>query len=127
MEAMFRPLERYADFSGRASRTEFWMFNLLQIFIIIGMAIFFGLFVAVNRGDESQGNAIFVGVFMLVAYALIFFVPSLAVTVRRLHDQDKSGWFYLFSFIPYIGGLVIFVFMLLPGSDGTNQYGSRDY
>jgi uncharacterized membrane protein YhaH (DUF805 family) len=127
MEAMFLPFTRYADFSGRASRTEYWMFTLLQLFIMVGMGIVIGTFVAANQGTENKGDMIFVGVFMLVAYALIFFIPSLAVTVRRLHDQDKSGWFYLFSFIPYIGGLVMFIFMLLPGTDGSNQYGSRDY
>jgi uncharacterized membrane protein YhaH (DUF805 family) len=127
METMFMPLARYADFSGRASRSEYWMFALLQIFIIFGMAVVFGIFAGFSRDTAGKGDAIFIGVFLLVAYLLIFFVPTIAVTVRRLHDQDKSGWFYLFNFIPYIGGLVMFVFMLLPGTDGSNQYGSRDY
>lgn len=60
-------------------------------------------------------------VFMLVAVAL--FIPSLAVQVRRFHDQDKSGWMVLLAFIPFIGGLVVLIFMLLEGTHGPNRYG----
>lgn len=59
---------------------------------------------------------------LLILYALLVFIPSLAVSVRRLHDQDKSGWFYLLNFIPF-GGLVLLVFYCLPGTPGLNRYG----
>ncbi|WP_343204225.1 DUF805 domain-containing protein [Xanthomonas campestris] len=60
-------------------------------------------------------------VIVIVALALI--VPSIAVTVRRLHDQNKSGWFYLISLVPYVGGFVVLVFMCLEGTPGPSQYG----
>jgi uncharacterized membrane protein YhaH (DUF805 family) len=63
------------------------------------------------------------GAGLLVIYALAILVPSLAVQVRRFHDQDKSGWFILLGFIPAVGGLIVLVFMCLPGTPGSNQYG----
>lgn len=56
-------------------------------------------------------------------WALLTFIPSLAVAIRRLHDQDKSGWLYLVNFIPFVGGLIFLVFMFLDGTPGPNQYG----
>jgi uncharacterized membrane protein YhaH (DUF805 family) len=56
-------------------------------------------------------------------WSLIIFIPNLAVTIRRLHDQDKSGWFYLLVFIPIIGGLVVLIFMFLEGTRGPNRFG----
>ena len=60
---------------------------------------------------------------MFAIWALVIFVPALAVQVRRFHDQDKSGWFVLLGFIPYLGALIVFVFMVLEGTRGPNQYG----
>ncbi len=99
MEYMLMPLKRYADFSGRSRRMEYWMFVLFVTLVFIGGIAFLGIFY------------------------LAILVPMLAVQVRRFHDQDKSGWMVLLNFIPYVGGLVVFVFMCMEGTRGPNQYG----
>ncbi|MEP3227178.1 MAG: DUF805 domain-containing protein [Parasphingorhabdus sp.] len=124
MEWMLMPLKRYADFSGRSRRKEYWMFALLQVIIIVGLAIIAGVlgaFTPDGTGEMSMGGGLVMGLFGL--YALAIFIPSLAVQVRRFHDQDKSGWFVLLGFIPYIGGLIVLVFMCLDGTRGNNRFG----
>jgi len=115
MEYMFMPLKRYAEFSGRSRRKEYWMFFLFQVIVIIGMAIILG----VTGGLEPSADGEVGGVLMIIMgliYLGLFFIPGLAVQVRRFHDQDKSGWFVLLGFIPYVGGLIILVFMCLEGT-----------
>ncbi len=123
MEWMLLPLRRYADFSGRSRRKEYWMFILLQILIIIPVIVMLGVLGALDGGgDEFSGPSL---IFLIVIglFFLAMFIPSLAVQVRRFHDQDKSGWFVLLGFIPYVGSLIVFVFMCLDGTKGENQYG----
>lgn len=124
MEWMLMPLRRYADFNGRSRRKEYWMFILLQVIVIIPAVIIIMLVGAMD--DGSGGMSSIAMIFMLLAglFFLALLIPSLAVQVRRFHDQDKSGWFVLLNFIPYIGGLIVFVFMCLEGTKGDNQYGS---
>lgn len=121
MEWIIFPLKRYADFSGRSRRKEYWMFALLQIlllFPLLGIA-----FAMTDLSDGSaSGGSMFVFVLLMIV-ALALFIPSLAVQVRRFHDQDKSGWFILLGFIPYVGGLILFVFMCIEGTRGPNRYG----
>ena len=118
MEYMLLPLKRYADFSGRSGRKEYWMFLLGYIVLTAQIAILAGI-------AASLGSAGFSGTFLVlfVLLALALLIPSLAVQVRRFHDQDKSGWFILLSFIPYIGGIVVLVFMCLEGTKGSNRFG----
>jgi uncharacterized membrane protein YhaH (DUF805 family) len=132
MNWMLMPYRRYADFSGRSQRMEFWMFTL---FFYIVMILMVGLMLAGmpwgamdQTGDSYDPNAapgalFWVMLGLLVVFVLGSLIPSIAVTVRRFHDQDKSGWFYLLSFIPYIGGIVIIVFMCIDGTRGPNQHG----
>ncbi len=122
MEYMLMPLKRYADFSGRSRRKEYWMFVLFQLLLIFGMFILAG---AVGAFDQSGGGGIGSGVFviLLVLVVLGLFIPGLAVQVRRLHDQDKSGWFVLLGFVPYIGGIILLVLMCLDGTPGENRFG----
>jgi uncharacterized membrane protein YhaH (DUF805 family) len=108
-------LRNYAGFSGRARRMEYWMFTLINVLISIGLAI-----VDVMTGMASPVTGL--GVLSCI-YALAVFVPSLAVSVRRLHDTDRSGWWLLIAFIPLIGAIVLLVFMLLDGTPGDNKYG----
>lgn len=121
MDWMLMPLRRYADFSGRSRRKEYWMFTLFYILVLFGLVA-----AAAATADSDSDADIFGSLFGIVM--ILFFVatliPSIAVTVRRLHDQDKSGWWYLISLIPYLGGLVLFIFMCLDGTRGSNQYGS---
>jgi uncharacterized membrane protein YhaH (DUF805 family) len=126
MDWMLMPLRRYAQFDGRSCRTEYWMFVLfttLVVLALLALGVLIGVMVGPGEnGEPSTALLAYVGI-ALIGFLGFFFIPSIAVVVRRLHDQDKSGWMYLLSFIPYIGSIVIFVFMCLPGTKGPNQYG----
>lgn len=118
MEWMIMPLKRYADFSGRSRRKEYWMFVLFQILLLVPLVL---IAMALDGGGSGSG-------FFLVAvgglYFLVFLIPGLAVQVRRFHDQDKSGWLILLGLIPYLGGLILFIFMCLEGTRGQNRFGA---
>ena len=122
MNWMLMPLRRYFDFSGRSRRKEYWMFVLF--YVLVGAVLALAFFATMS--DQSDGttngmSSAFVWVGGLFLLAL--FIPSVAVQVRRFHDQDKSGWFILLGLIPYIGGIVVLVFMCLPGTIGPNRFG----
>ena len=126
MEWMIMPLKRYADFSGRSRRKEFWMFTLLLIIINLMVTSAFALVGgSASLLSDTAGLVVFAGggFIYLVIFCALFLIPGLAVTVRRLHDQDKSGWFILIGVIPYIGGLILLGMMCLPGTTGPNRYG----
>ncbi|WP_295574952.1 DUF805 domain-containing protein [Stenotrophomonas maltophilia] len=117
MQEMILPLKRYAQFEGRANRREYWMF---QLFLLIVSAV---LAVPLIAGLVMQSDVLGIGsIILFVVFWLATFVPVIAVTVRRLHDCNQSGWMYLLAFVPF-GGLVIFVFALLPGTPQENVYG----
>jgi uncharacterized membrane protein YhaH (DUF805 family) len=123
MEWMIMPLRRYADFQGRSRRLEYWMFVLgttLFFFLMLMLTIMIGIGTRSGSGT-SPVTGVFAVLFVLTMLAL--FIPTLAVIVRRFHDQDKSGWMVLLWFIPYVGGIVIFVFMCMDGTRGENSYG----
>lgn len=122
MEWMIMPLKRYADFQGRSRRKEYWMFVLLQILLLVPLILFVTLFAA-PPSDSADPFGSVAALVVLGIYFLVFFIPGLAVQVRRFHDQDKSGWFILLGFIPYIGSLVLLVFMCLEGTRGPNRFG----
>jgi len=116
---MLLPLKRYADFSGRSRRLEYWMFSLFTLLLLIG---FYGLAVAtgsVAEDDVPTGPAL--AIFAILSLGLI--IPSLAVQVRRLHDQNLSGWWTLLNLIPYLGSLILLVPMLRGGTKGPNRFG----
>ncbi|MEQ1509291.1 MAG: DUF805 domain-containing protein [Sphingopyxis sp.] len=141
MNWMLMPLRRYADFSGRSQRMEYWMFQLLNIIVLAFgiILVFAGLDWAEMAAQSNQygkfasdtapsaralpGPLTWIGGALLLLWLLGTFIPHLAVTVRRFHDQDKSGWFYLLSFIPYAGSIILIVFMCIEGTKGPNQYG----
>jgi uncharacterized membrane protein YhaH (DUF805 family) len=116
---MILPFMRYADFSGRSRRKEYWLFVLFNILVVISLLIVSG-FLGMLSDDKDVG----VGsvVLLLVVYSLATIVPSFAVQIRRLHDQDKSGWFVLLGLVPF-GGIVLLIFMLIEGTPGPNRYG----
>ncbi|MFB6824746.1 DUF805 domain-containing protein [Streptomyces virginiae] len=102
-------LKKYAVFSGRARRQEYWMFTLFQVAIAIVLMIL----------DSLLGTyPLLVGLYFLGT-----FVPSLAVTVRRLHDLGKSGAWYFIAFVPFIGGIWLLVLTATAGQQQQNQYG----
>lgn len=115
------PYRRYADFSGRSRRKEYWMFALLQAIVAL---VLIGLMLGTagtTPGDTASASMLWIG--LLVVWGLGTIIPSIAVQVRRFHDQDRSGWMVLIGFIPYIGGLIVLVFMCLAGTRGPNRFG----
>lgn len=118
MEYMLLPLKRYADFSGRSRRKEYWMFALGYILLAIVISL-----LAIATGGFGQGAPSGPFFWLLILLVLALIIPSLAVQVRRFHDQDKSGWFVLLNFVPYVGGLIVLVFMCLDGTRGDNRFG----
>jgi uncharacterized membrane protein YhaH (DUF805 family) len=107
-------LRRYAEFSGRSRRKEYWFFTL---FFVLASFVALGLDMALGTLDDETG---FGPVGGLLTLALL--LPSLAVTVRRLHDTGRSGWWMLIFFVPLIG-LVGFYFMVKDGDRGENRFG----
>ncbi|MEW9856804.1 DUF805 domain-containing protein [Novosphingobium sp. M1R2S20] len=139
LEYMLMPFRRYAEFTGRSRRMEFWAFALLNVIVY---AIITAIILATTGsvaafGDvESAGYSAMMSLFfggaglLYVIWWLATIIPGLAVTVRRLHDRDMSGWWYLgfiiASFVPLVGlvaSIAFFVIMLLPGTPGPNRYG----
>lgn len=108
-----RAMRNYAGFSGRASRTEFWQF----VAALAGMLFVLGLILG-----PPQGRSIW-PIFLIVLVGLVHLVPGLAVTVRRLHDANRTGWWALLNLIPFGGWIVLLGFGVLPGTPGPNRYG----
>lgn len=116
MGLMFQPLRKYATFSGRARRMEYWLF---VVFYFVGNLVttivdaLFGLSLSVEHG---------MGLLRPI-WDVAMLLPWLAVAVRRLHDTDRSGWWILLIFIPIFGWLVLIVFYCVRGDAGTNRFG----
>ena len=121
MDWMLMPLKRYADFNGRSRRKEYWMFSL---FTLIVYAVLYALMIMGTDFQNGELGALgMLAACLLFVFGLGVLVPSIAVAVRRFHDQDKSGWFVLLVFIPFVGGLIMLVFMCLEGTRGPNRFG----
>ena len=99
---------KYAEFDGRSRRSEYWYFQLFNL--IISTAI---TFAGLSVDFEYLGSL----------YSLIVFIPSLSVTVRRLHDTDHSGWSMLIGLIPLVGWIILIVWLAKDGTPGQNAYG----
>ncbi|MES2895160.1 MAG: DUF805 domain-containing protein [Pseudomonadota bacterium] len=127
MDMMFEPIRKYAQFSGRARRKEYWMFCLLIIGIEIVFYALMGILGAgpMMAGDPTAGVNPIAGLLMLVFSVVMLglFIPSLAVSFRRLHDTNRSAWWLLIALIPFLGVVVLLVFMLLDGTPGDNRFG----
>ncbi|MCL1497790.1 DUF805 domain-containing protein [Xanthomonas nasturtii] len=125
MEWMLLPLKRYADFNGRSRRKEYWMFALMQTLVLIVLTGLFAVAAAVMGSENNPGPVAWLIVAVMVIFVLALIVPGIAVTVRRLHDQGKSGWFYLICLVPYVGAFVLLVFMCIEGVPNPNEYGEN--
>ena len=110
MDWYLQVLSKYADFSGRATRSEFWWFALYNLLIAIGLAI----------AEFVLG----LGQLLSVIYGVAIFIPNWAVSVRRLHDTDHSGWWLLIGIVPLVGAIILFIFYISDSSPGPNDYGS---
>ena len=110
----------YVNFQGRARRSEYWGYTLFWwIFLILALVLDTFISLAVFGGDLEEG---FLPI-LTILFALGTILPNIALWVRRFHDLDMSGWMYLLGMIPYVGGLILFVFSLLDSKPGTNAYG----
>jgi uncharacterized membrane protein YhaH (DUF805 family) len=115
MQWYLKVLRNYATFSGRARRTEYWMFTLVNAIVVLILALIDNLLFGRSDG---------IGVSVLVMlYSLAILLPGLAVSVRRLHDTGHSGWWLLISFVPVVGAIVLFIFYVIDSDVGANQYG----
>jgi uncharacterized membrane protein YhaH (DUF805 family) len=138
-QAIKSVFSQYATFSGRARRSEYWWFYLFSALVSIPVQIFFFVMYAVafasvfeqenSFGSESDiafddvdWGLFMVGFIPVVVVGLAFFLPSLAVLVRRLHDTGRSGWWYFISLVPG-GSIVLFVFAVMDGQPYDNAYG----
>ncbi len=106
-ESVSTCVKKYFVFKGRASKSEFWWFQLIWVISYIVMII-------------SNNEAI---VFICLGIIIFIAIPLISVGVRRLHDTNKSGFYYLLSLIPFIGGLILLFMMIADGTKGKNQYG----
>jgi uncharacterized membrane protein YhaH (DUF805 family) len=123
MEWMLLPYKRYADFSGRSRRKEYWMFFLFQMLVAGGVMLLASVLIGFS-GDGSIGAI--AGVILslaLVLFSLGSIIPGIAVAVRRMHDLDKSGWALLFGLIPLVGSIILLVWYCTEGTRGANRFG----
>ncbi len=107
--------KKYACFSGRARRQEYWLFVLFNIIACIIVSVVSGVLVSVTNVTAFA--------FLGAIYSLAVLIPGFAVFVRRMHDIGKSGWWWLIAFIPIIGAIVLIIFCCLDSQPGENQYG----
>src|SRR5450755_2727913 len=115
MNWYLQALKKYADFSGRARRREYWFFVLFNIIISVVLSVC-DVFVGTYSAAASVG--ILSGI-----YTLAVLIPGIAVTVRRLHDTGRSGWWILIVLVPIIGGIWLLVLMFFDSQPGDNAYG----
>ena len=110
-------LTKYADFSGRARRQEYWMFTLVNLIISCAVGFAAGLV----GGMMGLSQNIVMTIAML--YSVAVFIPSIAVWVRRLHDTGRSGWWSFIIIVPLIGAVMVLIWSLQDSEPGTNAYG----
>ncbi|ESP94786.1 DUF805 domain-containing protein [Pseudoalteromonas luteoviolacea] len=108
MEWYISVLKNYVVFNGRARRKEYWMFVLFNLIFSVVIAVL----------DGVLGTS-----FLSLIYALAVLVPSVAVSIRRLHDTGRSGWWVLISLLPLIGAIVLLIFAVQEGDQDSNDYG----
>ncbi len=115
MKWYFEVLKKYAVFSGRAQREEYWFFFLISLAISFGLA---SVDATIGSFNALAGMGLLGGL-----YTLAVLVPSIAVAVRRLHDTGRNGWWALLILIPLAGVIILIVFMVQDSQPGTNPYG----
>ena len=111
MDFFIDAYRQYANFTGRATRQQYWMFYLLYM---VAYILLFFIDVTIRTGGLLSG-----------LFALASFIPFIAIAARRLHDTDRTGWWQLLLFIPIIGAIVLLFFLVSKGSEGENRFGSN--
>lgn len=116
MDLALQPFRKYFEFKGRARRKEYWLFYLFITVLILALTL---LDSVLGLVDYEKGVGLFSGLF-----SLAIFIPSITVSVRRLHDINKSGWWYLILVVPLVGIIVFLIFACMPGTNGSNRFGA---
>ncbi|NEJ72754.1 DUF805 domain-containing protein [Rhizobium phaseoli] len=121
--------QKYATFSGRASRSEYWWFMLFYFLALVALGFLAGVLAFATSGGGAASPVSYAVVICGLAILAVF-LPLISLTVRRFHDRNISGWWYLalfvLGFVPYVGivvGLAILVISVLPGTEGPNKFG----
>ena len=114
---MTEPLKKYAQFSGRARRAEYWWFYLLIILVSVALAIVDSMIIGIEAMDTYGGGP------LMGLFGLGILLPSLGVSFRRIHDLDRSAWWLLIGLIPLIGGLILLFWFVQRGTVGENRFG----
>jgi uncharacterized membrane protein YhaH (DUF805 family) len=123
MDWMLMPFYRYAEFSGRSRRKEYWMFVLMQWLVAAAVGLLV-ILLNVTTSTESLMMAALKPVLGLAGlFALACFIPGLALTVRRLHDTGRSGWNLFWGLVPLVGGFILLYFYVSDGDPGPNRFG----
>ncbi|MEO6155645.1 MAG: DUF805 domain-containing protein [Thermomonas sp.] len=117
MEWYLKVLKNYVGFSGRARRKEYWMFTLFNIIAAV-IAMILDNVLGLNFQGMGYGP-------IYALYGLAVLLPGLAVSIRRLHDTDRSGWWLLLGLIPLIGAIILIVWLATDGTAGDNRFGSN--
>ena len=115
MSWYLQALKKYADFKGRARRKEYWFYILFYMIILVVLSICDGII-----GTTMQGAGF--GILTLL-YVLAVLLPTLAVTVRRLHDTSHSGWWFFIQLVPIVGFFILLYFLVSDSTPGTNAWG----
>jgi uncharacterized membrane protein YhaH (DUF805 family) len=116
MQWYLKVLQQYAEFTGRARRTEFWMFTLFSAIISVVLGLLDNLLGLTFVPGTLSG-------WLGLLYSLAVLLPSLGVSIRRLHDTGRSGWWLLIGLVPVVGAIVLIVFCATPGNAGANAHG----
>lgn len=129
IEAIKLGFRKYTAFAGRATRAEFWWWYLFTMIVFVPV-YFVALIVAAastpssSSSSSSGGSGIALVLFLLLfVVGLALLLPTISVIVRRLHDTDKSGWWYWISAVPFVGGLILLVLLVMESTPGPNRYG----
>ena len=121
MKYYLKALKNYAVFNGRATRSEFWYYTLFNfIFLVVASTIDNILGTTFEVAGQSMGYG-----YVYLAFSLAMLIPGLAVTVRRLHDVGKSGWFLFIALLPLIGSIWLLVLFCTDSKPGANEYGEN--
>ena len=127
---MFLPLRRYFNFAGRSRRKEFWLFQLLHLLVAGGLIVMVLVGLPWAMMPDAKGQVpvervnpiTWLGMILFFLWGLGTIIPIIAVTIRRFHDHNRTGWLYLLNLVP-LGGFVVLIFFLLEGTRGENRFG----
>ncbi|MGH1525560.1 DUF805 domain-containing protein [Leifsonia sp. L25] len=124
-DAIRRFFKKYADFTGRASRSEFWWWYLFAVLIAIVYSILLTTLGTIGNGGRGYGPIGWILIVVYIIWGLAILVPSLALIWRRLHDANLAGPFFFLGFIPLVGWIILLVFYVMPSKPEGARFDRR--